>query len=161
VPAGQQDRGRPSATRLIRSGSCSWCRRGRGFVLLPRHAGSADPRPVRGQCRFGLFQGGHVTHRPLPPAAPQDPLAPARVWRQSWEDLLFLHWRVAPSDLTPHVPSPLQVETFDGRAWVSLVLFRLWVRPRWLPFLPGVSSLLEANLRTYVHLAGKPGIWFL
>jgi uncharacterized protein YqjF (DUF2071 family) len=41
------------------------------------------------------------------------------------------------------------------------VLFRLHVRPRWLPYLPGFSALLEANLRTYVRCQGRPGIWFL
>jgi uncharacterized protein YqjF (DUF2071 family) len=55
----------------------------------------------------------------------------------------------------------LEVATHDGAAWVSLVLFRLRVRPRWLPFLPGISELVEVNLRTYVRCHGKPGIWFL
>jgi uncharacterized protein YqjF (DUF2071 family) len=72
-----------------------------------------------------------------------------------------MHWRVDPTALRPHVPASLEIETYDGNAWVSLVLFRLRVRPRWLPFLPGVSNLVEANLRTYVHFQGKSGIWFL
>jgi len=55
----------------------------------------------------------------------------------------------------------LEIDTFDGAAWLSLVLFRLRVRPRWLPFVPGLSSLTELNLRTYVHREGRPGIWFL
>jgi uncharacterized protein YqjF (DUF2071 family) len=83
------------------------------------------------------------------------------VWCQHWDDVLFLHWQVSPGELACHLPAPLEVETFDGLAWVSLVLFRLRVRPRWLPFLPGVSNLLEANLRTYVQLGTAPGIWFL
>jgi uncharacterized protein YqjF (DUF2071 family) len=83
------------------------------------------------------------------------------VWSQHWQDVLFLHWRVAPHALASRVPDPLEVDTYEGDAWVSLVLFRLRVRPRWLPFLPGVSDLIEANLRTYVRCHGKPGIWFL
>jgi uncharacterized protein YqjF (DUF2071 family) len=55
----------------------------------------------------------------------------------------------------------LEVATRAGDAWVSLVLFRLRVRPRWLPFVPGVSDLVEVNLRTYVRYQGEPGIWFL
>ena len=43
---------------------------------------------------------------------------------------------------------------------MSLVLFRLKVRPTWLPFLPGLSSLTEVNLRTYVRCQGRPGIYF-
>jgi uncharacterized protein YqjF (DUF2071 family) len=102
-----------------------------------------------------------MTQRLMPTTAvPREPVQPW-VWSQSWEDLLFLHWRVSPELLSHLVPCPLQVETFDGQAWVSLVLFRLRVRPRWLPFLPGLSTLLEANLRTYVQLDGRPGIWFL
>jgi uncharacterized protein YqjF (DUF2071 family) len=63
--------------------------------------------------------------------------------------------------VTPHLPNDLEVDTFDGSAWLSLVIFRLRVRPRWLPFLPGVSSLTEVNLRTYVRYADRPGINFL
>jgi uncharacterized protein YqjF (DUF2071 family) len=72
-----------------------------------------------------------------------------------------MHWRVDLTVLRPHVPTPFEVDTHDGDAWVSLVLFRLRVRPCWLPFLPCVSNLVEVNLRTYVHCQGKPGIWFL
>lgn len=83
------------------------------------------------------------------------------VWSQHWLDLLFLHWRVPVAALRSCVPAPLEIETYDGSAWVSLVLFRLRVRPRWLPFLPGVSTLIEVNLRTYVSFRDRPGIWFL
>jgi uncharacterized protein len=83
------------------------------------------------------------------------------VWHQHWRDLLFLHWPVDLAVLRPHIPAPLEIDTHDGAAWVSLVIFRLRVRLRWLPFLPGISDLVEANLRTYVHWHGNPGIWFL
>jgi uncharacterized protein YqjF (DUF2071 family) len=83
------------------------------------------------------------------------------VWSQHWLDVLFLHWQVPAEDLRPRVPAPLEVATFAGHAWVSLVLFRLRVRPRGLPFLPGLSGLVEINLRTYVHFRGRPAIWFL
>jgi hypothetical protein len=83
------------------------------------------------------------------------------VWRQVWRDLLFLHWRVAAADLRPHVPAALAIETRAGHAWVSLVLFRLQVAPVGMPLVPGFSSLVEVNLRTYVELADQPGICFL
>jgi hypothetical protein len=83
------------------------------------------------------------------------------VWSQHWQDVLFLHWQVDPAALRPRLPATLDLATYADEAWVSLVLFRLRVRPRWLPFLPGVSDLVEVNLRTYVHCQGKPGIWFL
>jgi uncharacterized protein YqjF (DUF2071 family) len=83
------------------------------------------------------------------------------VWRQMWRDVLFLHWRVAAADLRPHVPPDLSIDTLAGDAWVSIVLFRLRVAPIGLPFVPGFSSLVEVNLRTYVALNDHPGIFFL
>ncbi len=44
---------------------------------------------------------------------------------------------------------------------MSLVVFRLRVRPRWLPYLPALSDLVEVNLRTYVRFGDAAGIWFL
>jgi uncharacterized protein YqjF (DUF2071 family) len=83
------------------------------------------------------------------------------VWRQHWQDLLFMHWRVPADELRSHVPRQLEIDEQGGTAWVSLVLFRLRVRPCWLPAVPGLSTLMELNLRTYVTLGGKPGIYFL
>jgi len=82
-------------------------------------------------------------------------------WRQVWRDLLFLHWRVAAVDLRPHIPPALTIDALAGEAWVSIVLFRLQVAPIGLPSVPGFSSLVEVNLRTYVTLNDQPGIYFL
>lgn len=83
------------------------------------------------------------------------------IWSQRWSDLLFLHWRVPARSLRHRLPSGVEVEEREGTAWVSVVLFRLKLRPRWLPFVPGLSTLTEANLRTYVRAGGKSGIYFL
>jgi len=83
------------------------------------------------------------------------------IWAQYWRDVLFLHWRVPKELLRPHVPQALEIETFDGDAWASVVLFRLKVRPRGLPYVPFVSELIEVNLRTYVSYRGVPGVNFL
>ena len=45
------------------------------------------------------------------------------LWRQTWHDLAFLHWRVEPSQLRPLVPEPLAIDTFDGSAWVAVTPF--------------------------------------
>ena len=87
--------------------------------------------------------------------------APRWVWSQHWINLLFLHWRVGADSLLPHVPAEVEIDTCDGSAWVSLVLFRLKVRPRWLPYVPGFSTLNEVNLRTYVRCGSQAGICFL
>jgi uncharacterized protein YqjF (DUF2071 family) len=83
------------------------------------------------------------------------------VWSQRWLDLLFLHWRVPPASVQACLPPGLEVDTYGGSAWLSLVLFRLRLRPRWLPFVPGISFLTEVNLRTYVRAGEKAGIYFL
>ena len=84
--------------------------------------------------------------------------------RMDWHELLFMHWAVPVNALRPHVPDSLDLDTFDGRAWLGIVPFRMTnVRPRFVPPLPGLSAFPELNVRTYVRVAGsgeKPGVWF-
>lgn len=81
---------------------------------------------------------------------------------QTWEDLLFAHWPVAPLPLQRLLPPGLPLDTFDGAGWVGITPFRLSrLRLRALPALPGASSFPEINVRTYVRLGGKPGVFFL
>lgn len=83
-----------------------------------------------------------------------------------WEDLLFLHWPVDPEIVRPHLPDELELETFDGKAWLGVVPFLMAsTRFRWLPPVPTGHRFLELNLRTYVHQKGaahegRPGVWF-
>lgn len=80
-----------------------------------------------------------------------------------WTDLLFLHWRVPVELLRPLIPRELEIDTFDGDAWLGLVPFHMsGVRPAWLPAVPFVSDFHETNVRTYVHFRSRdPGVWFL
>lgn len=81
---------------------------------------------------------------------------------QTWGKLLFMHWRVDAEALRPLVPEPLLIDTFRGSAYVAVTPFTMWnVRASFMPPLPGLSSLHELNVRTYVHLDGVPGVWFL
>ena len=78
-----------------------------------------------------------------------------------WHDLAFLHWPVRPARLREHLPAGLELDTFDGSAWLGVVPFRIsGVRPRRMPALPGISAFPEINLRTYVRAEDKPGVWF-
>ena len=88
---------------------------------------------------------------------------PKIVGRQSWRNLLFIHWRVDPANLQLLLPEGLKIETFDGSAWLGLVPFSMErVRPWWSPPVPGISWFLETNVRTYVRDAsGQTGVWFL
>jgi uncharacterized protein YqjF (DUF2071 family) len=96
-----------------------------------------------------------TTHRPWP--------LPPRPWllTMDWRDLLFLHWPVAAARLQPHLPAGVEVETFDGEAWLGVVPFRMArTRFRWLPPLPTAHTFPELNVRTYVRAAGRSGVWF-
>ncbi len=82
--------------------------------------------------------------------------------RQSWGDLLFMHWPVPAAVLAPFLPPRLALDLHEGHAWLAIVPFRMWdVRTRFAPPVPGASNFLELNVRTYVHLDGVPGVWFL
>src|SRR6266566_6653290 len=105
--------------------------------------------------------GVGVACRQLPEAGTPPDCLGSWVWSQQWRNVLFLHWQVPAANLRSHIPAPVEIATCCDSAWVSLVLFRLRIRPRWLPFLPAVSELVEVNLRTYVQVQDKPGIWFL
>src|SRR5439155_4256722 len=83
-------------------------------------------------------------------------------WSQHWRDLIFAHWRVPASTLLPHLTLGLELDTWEGAAWVSAVAFRLeGVRLRGLPPMGPCSNFLELNLRTYVQRRGEPAIYFL
>jgi uncharacterized protein len=74
---------------------------------------------------------------------------------------LFAHWRVTEEALRDHVPDELPLDSFDGSFWLGLTPFRVdALRLRGTPPVPGLSSFLELNVRTYVTYEDKPGIWF-
>jgi len=80
-----------------------------------------------------------------------------------WNWISFLHWRYPAAVVDRLVPAGLQVETFDGSAWVGLTPFRMeGVRVPGAPALPWISRFPEINVRTYVRDGrGHSGIWFL
>src|SRR5262249_12997303 len=83
------------------------------------------------------------------------------VMYQSWRSLLFLHWEVAQEPLRRLLPPPLELDLFEGRAYLGLVPFTMkGIRPVYLPPVAGLSNFHETNLRTYVRLNGVPGVWF-
>ena len=78
-----------------------------------------------------------------------------------WSDLLFCHWPVEVAQLRPLVPNLLPIDTFEGQAWISIAAFRLsQLRARLLPPIPPFSTFHEINLRTYVKIENKPGVFF-
>lgn len=96
-----------------------------------------------------------VAHRPWP--------MPERPWimTQTWHDLLFAHWPVDARALAALVPAAFALDRFDGQAWLGIVPFRMTnVSARYVPAVPWMSAFPELNVRTYVTVNGKPGVYF-
>ena len=96
-----------------------------------------------------------VDHRPWP--------VPSGRWlqAQTWENLLFAHWRLPDAAVRKLVPTGLHLNTFDGSAWLGVTPFRVsGLRLRGMLPMPRLSTFLELNVRTYVTYGGKPGIFF-
>jgi uncharacterized protein len=94
-------------------------------------------------------------HRPWP--------VPERPWvmAQTWDDLVFIHYRVEAETIARHVPRGLEIDQHDGSAWLGVTPFVIsGFRLRGMLPLPLVSTFPELNVRTYVTAADKPGIWF-
>ncbi len=87
----------------------------------------------------------------------------SRPWilRMGWHDLLFAHWRVDPALIREQLPAGLELDLWEGEAWMGVVPFRMTgIGPRGLPSLPGISAFPELNVRTYVRAGGRSGVWF-
>ena len=75
-----------------------------------------------------------------------------------WADVLFAHWAVDPETVTAELPPSLEVDVYDGEAYLGVVGFRMeGIRPRGSPI---GRSFPELNLRTYVTGEEGPGIYF-
>lgn len=89
-----------------------------------------------------------------------DPVRRA-VMRQDWLDLAYLHWRVEPGSVQRLLPAGLEVDTFDGAAWVGLIPFSMrGIGLARGPAVPYFGSFSEVNVRTYVRAGSIPGVWF-
>lgn len=96
-----------------------------------------------------------TAHRPWP--MPES----AWVMTQTWHDLLFAHWPVDVDTLRAKLPRGFTLDLYDHQAWLAIVPFRMTnVAPRGVPALPWVSAFPELNVRTYVTVHGKPGVYF-
>jgi len=99
-----------------------------------------------------LIDRSSLTQRPLR----------RHVMYQEWRHLTFLHWEVPVELLRPLVPRALELDLYQGRAFIGLVPFTMCgVRPIGVPSIPLFSRFHETNVRTYVHFQGRdPGVWF-
>ena len=88
---------------------------------------------------------------------------PAGKWTmyQKWENLLCMHVPLEAAELLPYVPKELELDMYDGKAWISIFPFKVKnLQFRGLPKLPYIHKFLELNVRTYVKYKNIPGIYF-
>jgi hypothetical protein len=96
------------------------------------------------------------------------PNSPPWVGFQGWRDLLFASWSMQIDEVRAVVPSQLELDSYDGRAWVSLVPMRVeGAHFRDLSLIPGLENCdviwtdrasdprqITAQLRTHGELSG-------
>lgn len=112
-------------------------------------------QPVNAEPKAAHVILAESRRRPWP--APRGPW----VMRQVWSDLLFAHWPAPASAIAALLPPGLPLDTWEGEAWVGVVPFRMpAIRLRGLPAVPLLMRAAEINVRTYVSLDGKPGVYF-
>lgn len=78
-----------------------------------------------------------------------------------WSDIVLLSFE-APEDLIRHcIPAGVEPDRWNGRTQVSLVALQMRdVRVMgW--GIPGFTAHPQVNFRTYVRVAGEPGVWFI
>lgn len=82
-------------------------------------------------------------------------------WQQVWENILFLHFHVPKEIIEPQIPSQLDIDCFEGKAWIGLIPFYMReIARRPFPPVPGLKEFPEFNVRTYVRHGNRRGIWF-
>lgn len=86
-----------------------------------------------------------------------------RAWLyQSWNVATWFHWPYEPASIEHVVPKGLELDTFEGKAYVGLVPFLIEnQRLAGTPAVPWLSTARETHLRTYVTSSdGRRGSLF-
>ncbi|MFC5558198.1 YqjF family protein [Ureibacillus thermophilus] len=82
--------------------------------------------------------------------------------KQIWSDILFLHYPVKKEKIEILLPPKIQLDTYEGQAWITIVPYVIKsIGVRGLPFIPLGRGIPGINVRTYVKMGEKPGIYFL
>lgn len=81
---------------------------------------------------------------------------------QEWNNAIFLHFKVELDELKQYIPKELEIDLFEEKPWVSVVAFTMEkIRPKNIPAFPPISNFHEINIRTYVKMNNKTGVYFL
>ncbi len=83
------------------------------------------------------------------------------IMSQQLQDVLFLHWQVPAHWLASRLPEELELDLYEGKAWVSAVLLKaIGTHIRGMPVMPGMQTFLQLNVRTYVKCGKRRGVYF-
>jgi len=79
-----------------------------------------------------------------------------------WDTVTFVNWSYDREILSRLLPAGLELDLFEGKGWLSLVVFHAGnAHFPWLPPIASISNYQQFNLRTYVRSAnGTPGVYF-
>jgi uncharacterized protein len=69
--------------------------------------------------------------------------------RQSWRDVVFLHWETDPESAQRWLPDGTHLDLHDGRAFVGLIGLRIQTALLGLVPAPHFASFDEVNVRVY------------
>ncbi|WP_141990505.1 YqjF family protein [Rhodoglobus vestalii] len=97
----------------------------------------------------------------IPREAP--PLGSATILSQRWSEVSFLHWRVDPSLVEPHMPAGCRPDVFDGSSWVGIIAFQMSKSSFFGgPSIPWLGDFPEVNVRLYsIDEQGRRGVVFV
>jgi uncharacterized protein len=88
--------------------------------------------------------------------------AQAAFMKQTWSNLFFVHFEVAKEELEKLVPAPLEIETFDDRAYLGIVGLEMNAAKTNLGKIPLIfKPFAQVNIRTYVKYKNYRGVYFL
>ncbi|MFC4401746.1 YqjF family protein [Gracilibacillus xinjiangensis] len=93
----------------------------------------------------------------------RDKQLPGGPWlmSQRWDHLLFIHLPVSKEVMKKHIPDGLELDTYEGTAWITILPFKLSkMHFRKIPPIPFLNTFLELNVRTYVKRNDTKGIYF-
>jgi uncharacterized protein len=80
---------------------------------------------------------------------------------QTWSNVIFIHQEVDASSLNKLIPSPLELDLYNGKAYISFVGFLMKdIKPLSLTAIPYYDSMKEFNLRTYVKYKNQSAVYF-
>lgn len=95
----------------------------------------------------------------IEPISPTSPYEIRRsAIRQTWRDVVFLHWRTTPESVRPLLPAGTSPDLIDGSAWIGVIGLRMTgLRFCGVPYPP----FLELNVRLYsVDRHGRRAVVF-